>query len=306
MKLGLKDIGRVIRAVGTDQLARVAPKFYLKLTRQTGRGAAEETPASVAEYYRRCFAEYLLVLGVQEQDALAYFQGKRILEYGPGDMPGMALLFHAHGAEQVICVDRFPMVNWSDKNRRVLETLRDGLTGEPQRRAAAWLDMWGRECNRSSASEPIHYLVTESGLSSLQHTVDLVVSRAVLEHVNDLSATFADMRRALRADGVAAHQVDLKSHGLHRRNPLDFLTWSPWLWSLMHGHKGVPNRWRVDRYRALVPEHGFDLLKLEATLRAEPRDITEVRPYLAAPFRHLADEDLAWLGFWLVVRKRSH
>lgn len=306
MELELKDIARVIRAVATNQLARIAPKLYLRLTGQTGRGAEAETPASVAEYYRRCFSEYLMVLDIEEQEAFAYFQGKRILEYGPGDMPGMALLFYAHGAEQVICVDRFPMVNRSAKNQRVLETLRDGLKGAPHQRAAAWLEMWGRDSNDSGVSEPIRYLVTKSGLSSLQKTVDLVVSRAALEHVDDLSATFADMRRALRDDGMAVHQVDLKSHGLHQRNPLDFLTWSPWLWSLMYDHKGVPNRWRVDKYRALVSEHGFDLLKLEATLRAEPRDIADVRPHLAAPFRHLADEDLAWLGFWLVARKRDH
>jgi hypothetical protein len=30
-----------------------------------------------------------------------------------------------------------------------------------------------------------------------------------------------------------------------------------------------------------------------------------VRPALAAPFKALSDDDLAWLGFWLVFRKRA-
>jgi len=303
-ELELKDVARVIRAICTDQLARVAPKFYLRLTRQTGRGGGDETPADVAAYFRRCFEDYLRVVGVPANEAPTWLRGKRLMEYGPGDVPGMALLFHAHGAEQVFCVDRFPMVNWSEKNRAILERLHDGLSGEPQRRAATWLQR--ARASADGAADGVTYLVTPSGLSGLRGAVDLVVSRAVLEHVDDLAATFTDMHQALCAGGVAIHQVDLKSHGLHRRNPLDFLTWSPRLWSLMHGHKGVPNRWRVDRYRALVDELGFELLRLEATTLAAPQQIAAVRPHLAAPFRGLSDADLSWLGFWLVMRKRSH
>lgn len=303
-ELGFKDMARVLRAIGTDQVARVAPKLYLRLTGQTGRGAGEEAPADVAAYYRRCFDDYLRVAGVPQSEALGWLAGKHLLEYGPGDMPGMALLFHAHGAEQVYCVDRFPMLSWSDKSRAVLECLRDGLSGEPRRRAAAWLQHAAASAGLTGYA--IRYLVTPSGLSGLQDAVDIVVSRAALEHVDDLRATFADMRQGLRRGGMAIHQVDLKSHGLHRHNPLDFLTWSPRLWSLMHGHKGVPNRWRVDRYRALVDELGFELLTLEATTRAAPQDIAAVRPNLATPFRGLSDDDLSWLGFWLVMRKPAH
>ena len=305
MRLTAKEVTRVVRAVATDQLARLAPKSYLRLTGQTGRGAEEETPAEIAAYYRRCFADYLAVLGLAEREARDYFDGKRILEYGPGDMPGMAMLFYAYGAEQVICIDRFPMVNWSAKNRAVLTCLCEGLDGAPRQRASEWLRAAAHGSAGSTAGGAISYLVKSSGLSSLKNAVDLVVSRAVLEHVDDLAATFADMYQALRDGGVAVHQVDLKSHGLHRHNPLDFLTWPSWLWTLMYGHKGVPNRWRVDRYRQLVDAQGFRVVKLAVTTLAEPSDIAEVRPRLAAPFRTLSDEDLSWLGFWLLVRKES-
>lgn len=304
--MGLAEVARVLRAIGTDQVARVAPKFYLRLTGQTGRGTGEETPGDIAAYYRRCFADYLRVVNVAETEAFTWLRGKRLLEYGPGDMPGMALLFHAYGIDRVFCVDRFPLVNWSKKNRAVLENLRDGLVGESRLRAAAWLQEAASGTDGSSATRAVTYLVTPSGLSGLRDAVDLIVSRAALEHVDDLAATFADMHQALCVGGMAIHQVDLKSHGLHQRNPLDFLTWSPRLWSLMYGHKGVPNRWRVDRYRTLIEEFGFELVTLEATAFATQQDVSAMRPYLAAPFRDLSDEDLSWLGFWLVMRKRGH
>jgi hypothetical protein len=99
--------------------------------------------------------------------------------------------------------------------------------------------------------------------------------------------------------------VDLRSHGLHRSNPLDFLTWPDWLWSLMYSGKGVPNRWRVDRYRRDLAEQALQVLRLTPTTLAEPRDVAAVRPYLAEQFRALSDEDLSWLGFWLVCRRRD-
>ena len=71
----------------------------------------------------------------------------------------------------------------------------------------------------------------------------------------------------------------------------------------MYGHKGVPNRWRVDRYRQVLAETGMKALLLQPTLLADRRDMEEVRPHLALPFRDIADEDLAWLGFWLVCCK---
>lgn len=298
----LDDVKRIVRAVATDQLARFTPRLYIKLTGQTGRGAEEESPEQIAHYFQTCFQDYLAILQIVPANAESFLAGKRVLEYGPGDVPGIAVLMIAHGAEQVFCVDRFPMMTLSAKNVEVLTCLLDGLDGEAKWRAESCFRETGRIVSGLSERR-IRYLVRPSGLSGLTGAVDLVISRAVLEHVDDLSATFNDMYNALSKGGVALHQVDLKSHGLHRRNPLDFLTWPPYLWKWMYGHKGVPNRWRVDRYRQVVRESGLNMTLLEPTGRANAADVEEVRSRLPASFRDVSSEDLSWLGFWLVCRK---
>lgn len=298
----LDDAKRIARAIATDQLAHLAPRLYVRLTGQTGRGSEKQSARQVADYFKGCFADYFSMLGVASGDIGAYLAGKRILEYGPGDVPAVALLMVAYGADRAVCVDRFPLVSLSAANTAVLRCLLEDLDGEARRRAESCFRRAGDPASGLS-DQRIRYLVRPSGLSGLNGTIDLIVSRAVLEHVNDLSATFADMRRALRPGGTAVHQVDLKSHGLHRRNPLDFLTWPPRLWSWMYGHKGVPNRWRIDRYRQALAEAGLRTLRLQPTALAAPGDIAAVRPRLAAPFRDLSDEDLSWLGFWLVCDK---
>lgn len=300
------DPARVLRAVATNQLARFAPGLYVRLTGQTGRGAAaEEGAADIAQYFRDCVDAYFERLQVAPAEVAAFLTGKTLMEYGPGDLPGVAALMVARGARKVYCVDRFPLVNLSAKNARVLVDLIDGCRGVERDRLV------GSLANRDDpaagfAPERIEYLVRPSGLSGLKSAVDMVFSRAVLEHVDDLEATFSDMVAALRPGAVAIHQVDLRSHGLHKANPLDFLAWSPTLWKWMYSEKGVPNRWRIDKYRAIIKDLPVELLALEPTKRASPEHLAAVRSMLAAPFQDVTDQDLSWLGFWLLMRKQGY
>ncbi len=199
-------------------------------------------------------------------------------------------------------VDRFPLVSLSSKNVQIAKKMLQRLPFTLRQRAES---CFTRATNPKAGFDPrwIQYLVRPSGLSGLSNEIDLVISRAVLEHVNDLPATFRDMCAALKPGGIAIHLVDLKSHGLHRDNPLDFLSWSPWLWSLMYSAKGVPNRLRINTYRDAIVRSGLEIISLSPTVHALPADIRAVRPSLAQPFRDLPDADLSWLGFWLVCRK---
>jgi hypothetical protein len=299
----MPDLVRIARAIATNQLARVAPRAYVRLTEQTGRGAKqEESPAGIATYFDGCVADYFAKLGVPSTGVAAFLDGKTLMEYGPGDLPGVAALMVARGASKVYCVDRFHLVSLSDKNVRVMRHLVDACTGiERERLLSCFVDP--TDFAAGFRPERIEYLVRPSGLSQLEGVIDLVYSRAVLEHVNDLDATFADMVAALRPGAKAIHQVDLKSHGLHKSNALDFLECSPRLWSAMFSEKGVPNRWRVDKYRRLIDALKLRVLTLEPTALAKAHEVAQVRPRLAKPFRATSDDDLSWLGFWLVFEK---
>lgn len=56
----------------------------------------------------------------------------------------------------------------------------------------------------------IQYVVNKKGLSGFRDKVDFVFSRAVLEHVNDISSTIDDMGNALKKGGVSVNKVDFK------------------------------------------------------------------------------------------------
>jgi hypothetical protein len=138
--MGLAGATRVARAMATNLLARFAPSAYVRLTGQTGRGAAAEEQASdIARYFHDCLIDYFVRLGVAEPDIEPFLTGKVLLEYGPGDLPGVAALMRARGAEKVYCVDRFPLVKLSDKNARVIQDLIDAASGSAHDRLLSCL-----------------------------------------------------------------------------------------------------------------------------------------------------------------------
>jgi SAM-dependent methyltransferase len=296
---------RSLKAIATNQVARLAPGLYVRLTGQTGRGdSAAESSTDAARYFRQCISDYLDVVGVPQSELADFLDNKVVLEYGPGDIPGVALLLVAFGVRKVYCVDRFPLVRIASNNLRIVQQLRALLSAsECARFDECFVDPDKPEMGFNPSR--IEYLVRANGVSGLKRYVDLVVSRAVLEHVNDLEATFQDMHDAMRDGAIAIHQVDLRSHGLHVSNPLDFLAPPSWLWQLMHSHKGVPNRWRADHYDMIVRRLGVETIAFWPTALFSKELVAAVRPQLSPAFAQVTDEQLAWQGFWLAFRKNA-
>ncbi len=130
-----KDSVIFFRAFLSNMLAKFAPGIYVKVTKQTGRGSEDVSTEAVADYFMDCFSDYRNFLGLDENGMEAFLKGKTVLEYGPGDVLGVALLFYANGAELVHCVDRFPLSNFSSKNIKIYNHLLDSLKGEKKKRA---------------------------------------------------------------------------------------------------------------------------------------------------------------------------
>lgn len=288
------------KAVLSNQLARFAPAAYMRLTRETGRGEIEQSPAQIAQYFSECFHDYRRQLGFGELEFDAFLQGRHVLEYGPGDILGVALLMYAHGADAVHCFDRFSLHKTSDKNVLVYKHLLDSLGPRQRERAdAAFVERGRPESGFISSS--IAYFVSANGLSGATHVYDLVISRAVLEHVDNLPATMLDVAQALKPEGVSIHEVDLRSHGLDRYQAFDFLTWPQWMYRLMFGNKGFPNRWRLNVYRDLAERSGLRIKKLEPTARLAGEKVSLIEPFLPPNLRGVSRDELSWMGFWMML-----
>ena len=299
-----RDIVRFAKACTSNLLARFLAPLYVRVTRQTGRGSDEADAHEIADYFIRSFNDYGARLGLAEGDFVASLRGKRVLEYGPGDILGVALLFHAHGAAQVHCVDRFPLEKVSTRNVEVYQALLERLPPAARERAARAFVI-ASDPTSGFKPECVEYRVTADGLARQDAAYDLIVSRAVLEHVNSLEGTLRDIERCLAPGGLSVHNVDLRSHNLDRDHPFDFLTWPDPVYRLMYSHKGFPNRWRPNAYRDILKNTSLDVVMMEPTGRLPSTDVERIRDKLATPLRGASADELSWLGFWMVLRREG-
>ena len=272
-----RDVILFMRASLTNVLARFP--FYLRLGNRSGRSHADQTPEDAAAYFRRCVGDYCHELSVDR----SFFVGKRVLEYGPGDTLGVALYLFAYGAATVHVVDSFAVHRLTLESIAIYRAILASLDGNARARAESAFVVPG---DPTSGFDPqaIEYRVTSHGVSGRRAVYDLVISRSVLALVDRLDETIADVAAALAPGGVSIHKVDLSSHGLDRDRPFDFLTWPEAVYRLMYSRKGRPNRWRVDRYQALVAAAGLRTRSLKPTGELTESEVAFIRPRVIARF----------------------
>ena len=213
-----------------------------------------------------------------------------MLEIGPGDSLSSALVARALGAQKSYLVDVAPFAS-TDIN--VLKRMAKHLTG-------LGLSLEGvEECG--TIGEILQLCNAEyltSGVESLKsipdHSIDLVFSNAVLEHVRlrEFAPLCREMRRIQRPSGVGSHTIDFKDH---LGNSLNNLRFSQSLWEAewMVASGFYTNRIRPAEMCGLFAKAGFqvDVLK---TVKWPKVPIKRSR--LAAPFSTLDDSELITHG----------
>jgi SAM-dependent methyltransferase len=240
-----------------------------------------------------------------------------LVEIGPGDNFGVALLFLAHGASSVTAIDKFESERDVARQNAIYRALsaRHDLAaqfdGEPTEAAI-------RNLTYLPGMPAERYFCT--GMSGF----DAAISRAVLEHLDDPLAALDAMWAGLRPGGLLLHRIDLRDHGMFAgAHPLAFLTIGSGLYRAMTAETGWPNRILLPAYREFLARRGWtarlgitrlvgvagefpalpwEQLPDEARQQALAR-VRVIRPRLAEPFRGLSDEDLAVSGFVLVAEK---
>ena len=130
--------------------------------------------------------------------------------------------------------------------------------------------------------------------------VDMIMSQAVLEHVDELDDVYGAMRAWLAPGGFMSHQVDFTSHGWSD-------TWnghwgySGLTWRLIRGRDSwLINREPYSTHKRKMEEHGFEIV-CEDVLR---KDSGVSRSQLANRFRDMTDSDLTTAGIFVQARLR--
>jgi SAM-dependent methyltransferase len=223
------------------------------------------------------------------------WKDRNVLELGPGNTKTIALGARARGAASFAGWDAFDVQSRDETYLRpIYEALLADL-GEP-----------GGFPRAVELTRDIEVHKEARTLRASGTKFDLVLSRAVLEHVRDVDKLYGDLEDLLTDDAVLIHKVDLRCHGFRLNHELDFLMFPSRVWRGLTTHIGEPNRVRYPDYLAIGEKHGFVPVYASSTHVIPLEDVRRVRENLAVPFRDMTDDALSVLGFWVVQVRKGH
>ena len=226
-----------------------------------------------------------------------------VLEVGSGWHPVIPLLFHLAGARRIKMTDQVSLMDASlvASAASFIERNRTRLTACQIEVPAEWL------LSIKGNSQPLKPMLAGLGMdydasfefSKLgDESIDVLVSRAVLEHIRPdiLTTLFAEFRRVLKPGGYMCHVIDNTDHYAHTDksiNYVNFLRFEDWQWRLLTINPfAYTNRLRHSDYRQLIVAAGFRIVR--ATTRVDKPSLASLRSMrLAGKFRNKDLEDLA-------------
>lgn len=175
----------------------------------------------------------------------------RAAEVGPGDNAGVALLLREAGFDMVDLVERFRIHRDEAQHRQIYELLASRHDIDRLRPSIGWDDRQLSGIRWVDGSSAEDYFVAEAARGG---SYDLIVSRAVLEHLYDPLTALCDMAACLRRGGRMLHKIDFRDHGMFTPAlpELTFLRFSPAIYRRMTIHSGRPNRNLLPHYLKLA------------------------------------------------------
>jgi SAM-dependent methyltransferase len=145
-------------------------------------------------------------------------------------------------------------------------------------------------------------------LSLPPESVDIVTSRAVLEHVPPevILGIFRESFRLLRPGGLACHIVDNSDHWQHTDRSIsrvNFLRFSDavFCWTYLNG-LNYQNRPRHPEYGEMLIQAGFNILRNEPKVSEESVVALRTLP-VSARFSRFTVEEMAAINTFVLARK---
>jgi hypothetical protein len=234
--------------------------------------------------------------------------GKTVMEIGPGINVGVSMMLAAHGAKPVV-VDRF-LAPWDgDYHGRFYDMLRQELIrtnpAVDPRPLAALIEARGYpESIIQRVSASLEKVPLPDGYC------DFVWSNAVLEHLYNLDASFAQLYRVTKPGGHHLHQVDFRDHRNFNK-PLEYLMFSDETFhkTFEKLHSDCGNRWRPEEMTERLVAAGFEIVELLPTEYVRPEYFRGFLPRLrisGSRYQHWPEDRLQILGGRYTLRRPDH
>lgn len=249
------------------------------------------------------------------------FYGK-VAEVGTGDSCGVGILFLRDGSDHVDLTDKYYCNRSTFRESEIIRKLTE--TNPALIKTNMATNIYNEE-NINGLSRRYGPQASAENFFKDNKGYDFIVSRAVLEHVDDPGASLALMAKALNTNGMMLHKVDLRDHGMFTpdHDDLTFLKFPNWYYALMTKGSAGPNRFLASRYQNILdstnlqykilvtklvgvgeitPHVEWD--EIDQNLRDKSLSIVqEIQETLAKDFKYIESNFLAISGIFIVAKK---
>jgi hypothetical protein len=148
------------------------------------------------------------------------------------------------------------------------------------------------------AGLPMRHIVTDIHDPILEEgSIDLMTSRAVLEHFLDFDIAVDRFFALMGEGGIACHHIDLVDHRAYANS--DYHRWS-FLAENENWSDGLVNRLRSNEVKTSFERAGFEILRWENRIGEMPEGFMK---QIAGRFREMTEEELSATGVFCVLRK---
>ena len=234
-------------------------------------------------------------------------EGKVIVEIGTGWDAVVSILLFWMGAAAVYTYDHVRHVRFALVKMFLAEM--PDLVGEVSRATSIPEAVLRERFDRLAAAQDLDTLFRAAGIRYYapadatrtglpDHSVDVVCSYAVLEHVPEsvIDGITAEAKRILKPGGVAFHSIGLQDHFVSfdpSITTVNFLQCPEWWWRIFVKHKiQYLNRLRRNEYLKLFQAHGARVEVKEFTIN--PGDLAALKTMkVDRRFEGMALEELA-------------
>ena len=266
------------------------PGIYYLRKMNTGSGGTFSSNYCYAVWFRHLSKIYLKT---------RKFKFRVVAEIGPGDSFGLGILALILGAKKYYAYDSVKFIN-TDRNLKIFYELVQMLKSKKRipdenifPRVNPTLNKYNFPLNiyskrylknclnkrrllkiKNSIIRPesknslIVYKNSWKDFNNLkiQNTVDLIISQATLEHIDDLNDVYKKMRSWIKSDGIMSHSIDFKSHG-YTANWDGHWELSSFYWKLLRGRRPyLINRAPYSYHIDILKKNNFSLIYNENIL----------------------------------------
>jgi SAM-dependent methyltransferase len=283
---------------------------------------------------RYCYSVWLRHLSMACKQGLIDGPPRVVAELGPGDSLGVGIAALISGCESCRAFDVVRYAN-AEANLRIFEELVrlfetcEDIPGEEEfPLLGPRLDSYGfpatiltKDCLQAALerrrleairaaiasmtrtgeqSELISYTAPWSTVAKHQEScIDMVVSQAVMEHVDDLPGSYQAMFRWLKPGGFASHQIDFKCHNTARLWNGHW-AYPDWLWTCVKGRRPyLINRVPHSLHISMMGQSGFEIVLDRTTENSAGIGSSK----LVQEFCGMSDQDLITSGAFVQARK---